>query len=205
MRELYRIEQFPELFADACLRNDEGHLKFLSFFGRDGSVMQFLAALELGDKEGGVRSFHLVGGDGERHLVDAAHVKSLSKFSGRLPRNLFGPLSQTWLYDGSFTEPDRVQRIGWVLHRADAGEDQDQVRQSLLERAWGMTARLSPLALLESWRQPIQSWCLETRSYDPLESPVYRPLGGIRAMRISITDHFLRFVSQGVREHKLAV
>ncbi|MDR2839037.1 MAG: hypothetical protein LBV49_10825 [Azonexus sp.] len=203
---LYRIEEFPELFADACLRNSEGQLKFLSFYGRDGVVMQFLAALELGVKEGGVTRFHLKGEDGEHHLVEAGSAGQLSKFSGRLPRqNVFGPLSQTWIYDAAFEQADRANRIGWVLHRTLAGQDQEQVQQLLLERAWAMTCQLSPVALLDDWRASLQDWCLEKDAYKRLDEPNYPPLGGIEAMRISITDHFLRYVSQGVRDGLLTV
>jgi hypothetical protein len=168
--------------------------------------MQFLAALELGDKEHGVRRFHLQGKDGSSHAVEADKASDMLKLSGRLPRkNVFGPLSQTWIYDRDFSAPDRANRIGWVLHRAAEDESPEQTRQALLGRAWDMTGRLSPVALLDVWRSPIQEWCLEKRAYEPLEDPLYPPLGGLRAMRVSITDHFLRFVSQGVREHELTV
>ena len=205
---LYRIAEFSELFADACLRNSEGELKFLSLYGRDGPVMQFLAALQVGSNEGGITRFNLLDENGERHLVGvgAGTVANLSKFSGRLPRqNLFWPLSQTWLYDHTLRDVDRANRIGWVIHRAVPGEDQEQIKQMLLAKAWLMTCRLSPVALLNEWQQPIQDWCVQTHSYDYLNDPLYPPLGGIQALRVSITDHFLRFVSEGVRTRCLLV
>lgn len=96
---LYRIEEFPELFADACLRNSEGEFKFLSLYGRDGAILQFMAAMDLGAKDGGVQHFHLIGGvGGERHRADVGAADRLIKHAGRLPRqNLFGPLSQVWI------------------------------------------------------------------------------------------------------------
>ena len=36
---LLRIEGFADLWADACLQNDEGDLAFLSFYGRDASAI----------------------------------------------------------------------------------------------------------------------------------------------------------------------
>jgi len=202
---LYRIAEFPELFADACLRNSEGDLKFLSFYGRDGSVKQFLAALELGAGKGGVSRFYLVGKDDKRHRVEAGSASNLSMYSGRLRQNLFGPLSQTWLYDGTFAQADRANRIGWLLHRAAPGEDQDQVHQILADKAWALTCQLAPVALLDTWRQPIQDWCRQTKSYEHLDDPLYPPLGGIHALRVSVTDHLLRFVSAGVKSGQLPV
>lgn len=48
---LYQIEEFSDIWADACLRDSEGRLMFLSVYGRDGVLMQMLAAFELGDRK----------------------------------------------------------------------------------------------------------------------------------------------------------
>ena len=61
---MYRIEEFPEVWADACLRDGEGRFMFLSIFGRDVSLMQLLAAIELGSDSSGVKRFHLLSPDG---------------------------------------------------------------------------------------------------------------------------------------------
>lgn len=202
---LYRIEEFPELFADACLRNSDGEFKFLSFYGRDGSVMQFLAALELGVKDGGSNRLHLVNDAGERHAADVGNAGRLDKFAGRLPKqNLFGPLSQVWLYDKSLLHVDRTNRIGWVLHRGSSEESDAQCGAALLSQAWRMTRQLSPVALLDDWRESLQAWCLEARAFERMDDPRYPPIGGIHGMRVSISDHFLRYVSEGVRSRFLA-
>ena len=75
---MFRMEEFPEVWADACLRDSEGRLMFLSVYGRDGSLMQLLAAFELGrQSERGVDCIYLVGQEGERHRVDIADAKRL--------------------------------------------------------------------------------------------------------------------------------
>ena len=197
---LYRVQEFPEVFADACLRDGAGVMKFLSVYGRDGSLMQFEAALQLGHKEGGVSRFHLVA-DGERNAVEVGSIEALDKFSGRLPRqNVFGPLSQIWLYDKAFTTLDRPNRIGWALHRASPGQDQQDRLGGLLDQAWGLTRQLSPVAMLDAWRPALQDWCLQARAYQRLDDTLYPPLGRIDAMRVSISDHFLRFVSAQVKQ-----
>ena len=146
---MYRIEEFSEIWADACLRNSDGRLMFLSYYGRDGSVMQFLASLELGHTERGLNRFHLVGADGQRP-GDAARCA-----------------------------PDEVN--------------------TLYDKAWQVMSDLSPVALLDHWREPCLDWCREKRVVELLDDPVYPALGQVMAMRVSLSDHFVQFVSDGVR------
>lgn len=194
-RNLYRIEGYADLWVDACLRNDEGELMFLSFYGRDTSAMQFISAAELGHKaETGITRFTLVNATGQRQLVDLGATERLAKFSGRLPRqNLFGPLSHLWLYDKRLRSLDKANRIGWVL-AADG---------DIEARVWGLVKELAPIALLDTWQQPLLEWCRDKGAVHELGQGIYPRIGHLRALRVSITDHFIRHVSAGVRERKL--
>jgi hypothetical protein len=198
---MYRIEEFSEIWADACLRSSEGRLMFLSYYGRDSSVMQFLAALELGRTERGLNRFHLVDEQGQRHPVDVDGTDRLGKHASRLPRqNLFGPLSHNWIYDKSLQTPDRANRIAWVMHRPEADARPATSELSVLDdKAWQVMVDLSPVALLDHWRQPCLDWCREKRAVELLDDPVYPALGQVIAMRVSLSDHFVKFVSDGVR------
>ena len=51
---LYQIEEVSDIWADGGLRDSEGRLMFLSVYGRDGVLMQMLAAFELGAAQRGV-------------------------------------------------------------------------------------------------------------------------------------------------------
>jgi hypothetical protein len=200
---LYRIEAFSDLWVDACLRNSEGELKFLSVFGRDGSLMQFIASMELGVKEGGITRFTLVNGQGERHQVDVGHTDRLGKHSGRLPKqNLFGPLSQMWIYDKALQTVDQANRIGWVVHReADeaASRCASPLSTSLGERTWSLMKRLSPIPLMDAWREALVAWCHDKQAVMELGDARYPAIGPVRAQRVSISDHFVRHVSDSVR------
>ena len=203
---MYQIEEFPEVWVDACIRDAEGRFLFLSMYGRDGSLMQFMAAMQLGTKEGGVQRFHLVGAGGERHQAEVGGADRLSKHSARLPKqNLFGPLSQMWIYDTSLQTPDRVNRIGWALHRqlSEAGADMQTAGDQLRKRAWQLIKSLSPVALQDHWREEILSWCTEKAATQTMGSDLYPVLGQVHAMRVSLTDHFLTFISDGVRTGRL--
>ncbi len=199
---MYRIEEFSELWVDACLRNSDGRLMFLSFFGRDGSVMQLMAALELGKTERGLNRFHLIGPDGQRHPVDVEGTERLGKHAARLPKqNLFGPMSHNWIYDKTLISPDRANRIAWVMHRPVAGGAKHSTDEmnALYDKAWNVMVDLSPVALLDHWREPCLDWCRDKRAVELLDDPVYPALGQVMAMRVSLTEHFVKFVSDGVR------
>lgn len=189
--KLHRVEGFSDLWCDACLRNDEGELMFISFYGRDGSAMQFIAAMELGRTEHGITSFTLLGPFGQRSLVQVGSPDRLGKLTGRLPRqNLFGPLSQLWVFDKRLQEIDKPNRIGWVVTLAEANVDC---------QVWELVKSLSPVALLDHWQQPLLSWCRDKGAVHELGDGSYQRIGTLRALRVSITDHFIRFVSQSVR------
>lgn len=209
---MYQIEEFPEVWADACIRDTEGRFLFLSMYGRDGSLMQFMAAMQLGAKEGGVQRFHLVGEDGARHQAEVGGADRLSKHAGRLPKqNLFGPLSQMWVFDKSLQAPDRVNRIGWALHRHAAADPHlpgvqpgvQLLEAQLREKAWQLIKSLSPVALLDEWQGEILSWCTQKAATQAMGSDLYPVLGQVHAMRVSLTDHFLTFITDGVRAGRL--
>ncbi len=206
-RTMYRVAEFPEVFADACLRDSTGTLRFISLYGRDGSLMQLHAAMQLGQKDGGVSRIHLVDeADGRRHLVEVGSVDRLVKFAGRLPRqNVFGPLSQVWIYDRALVQLDRPNRIGWALSRRHSQLEDGPGGNDLLDKAWDLTRRLSPVALLDAWRPALQAWCLETRAFERLNDPLYPQLGPVDALRVSITDHFVRFISEQVKQGHLVL
>lgn len=199
---MYQVEEFPEIWVDGCLRNSDGRLMFLSLYGRDGSIMQFLSALELGRTERGVDRFHLVGA-GQRHPTEVENTDRLAKHSMRLPRqNLFGQLSHMWLYDKALQKPDRANRIAWVMQqRPPAGVTQSEVTKAdpIEERLWRTVLDLCPVALLEHWREPLLAWCREKRAIEMLDDPVYPAIGRIEATRVSLSDYFVQFVSDGVR------
>ena len=200
---MYQIEEFPEVWVDACSRDAEGRFLFLSMYGRDGSLMQCMAAMQLGAKEGGVQRFHLLGEDGVRQQAEVGGADRLSKTAARLPRqNLFGPLSHMWVFDKSLQAPDRVNRIGWALHR-HAAEDLQPPEEPLRERAWQLIKNLSPVALLDPWKGEILAWCAEKAAIQSMDSDLYPVLGQVHAMRVSLTDHFLSFITDGVRAGRL--
>ena len=200
---MYRIEEFPEIWADACLRDSEGRFMFLSLYGRDGSLMQLMAAMDLGPAERGVQRFHLIDQSGNRQLVDVGSSDRLAKQAAKLPKqNLFGPLNHLWVFDKSLQTPDRANRIGWALHHESDSVD-GGASQELSDQVWLLINALSPVALQEHWRGQILRWCADKGATQLMDSSLYPALGPVQAMRVSLSDHFTTFISQEVREHRL--
>ena len=204
---VYRIEEFPEIWADACLRDSEGRFMFLSLYGRDGSLMQLMAAMDLGPAERGVQRFHLIDQSGNRQLVDVGSSDRLAKQAAKLPKqNLFGPLNHLWVFDKSLQTPDRANRIGWALHydgAGRAGRSGPPSDDSLLDRVWQLVNTLSPVALQVHLREQILNWCADHGATQLMHSNLYPVLGPVQAMRVSLTDHFPAFISQAVQERRL--
>ena len=91
-------------------------------------------------------------------------------------------------------------RIAWVMHRpGDAARCAPDEVNTLYDKAWQVMSDLSPVALLDHWREPCLDWCREKRAVELLDDPVYPALGQVMAMRVSLSDHFVQFVSDGVR------
>lgn len=193
---MYRIEEFPEVIADACLRDSEGRFLFLSVFGRDNALWQFVSAMELPRAQQGIETFHLVDEQGARSPADVGGTDRLAKHSGRLPKqNIFGPLSHMWIYHSALREPDLVNRQAWVLRYTGAAGDR-QADGSLLDHAWRMVQRVSPVPLPEAWREPLMAFATGSGMVRVIEDPTYPPLGPVGGVRIGLGQPFLDQVSQ---------
>lgn len=197
----FQVQEFPEIWADACLRDSEGRFLFLSLFGRDNAILQFMAAMELPRAEQGIDRFMLVDAAGREHTVDVGGTDRLAKHSGRLPRqNLFGPVSHLWLYDASLTSPDRVNRHGWVLRHSAEMAAPDASTAHLLDRAWEMMQSLSPVPLLGIWREALMQLAIDTGMVRLLDDPLFPALGPVQGARVSLGQQFLPKLSELVAD-----
>ena len=71
---LMQIDVIPGLYVDASLVDAYDKLLFLSLWGRDTAIQEFLAGISLANEEGGINSFFLstgikADGDPLRKLV----------------------------------------------------------------------------------------------------------------------------------------
>lgn len=202
--KLFKILEISDLYADACIRDTSGELVFLSLYGRDTAINQLLAAFQLGDREGGFSSIRLLDEEsGVQHRVSVRRAESLTKFSGRLPKGkLLGNLVQTWVYDPCLVTPDRVSKTGWVL--LDESLEGDGARQHLIDRVWAMYQHLSPVPLLDSWKEVVLR-ASEVQCLTMMDATDNPPLGRVSAVHVSLTDMFSEFVSRLVKQRAIGI
>jgi hypothetical protein len=201
---MYRIHEFPDVLADACLRDSEGRFLFISLYGRDGAILQMLSAMELSETKGGIDRFNIVDDKGRGHVIDIGDTGRLAKFTGRLPRqNIFGPLTHTWLYDQAILKPDLANRQAWVLTYDPCSDGEDARVAMLEERCWRAIQSLSPVPLLPAWRDAVMSWCFSSGAVRYLDDPLYPPVGPIRGARVGLGTAFLDQISHLVKSRQL--
>jgi hypothetical protein len=197
---LFHLEPLSDLYVDACLRDGAGNLLFLSCVSRDTSLQQLFSAFSLPQSQGGLENFHLRGDDGRRHLVNVGDDERLGKLTGRLPRdNLFGNLVHAWVFDKALQQPDYSNRVAWLVDRKTA-----LVGERLEQRIWDLYKLLSPVPLLEHWRDTLLR-ATKPAYVQALDDSTFPPLGDITAYRIHLGDLFLETVSAMVKGYKLTL
>ncbi|MGV4935313.1 hypothetical protein ACVCGZ_05790 [Serratia nematodiphila] len=199
---LLRIDECPDLMADGYIGDEGGNLIFLSIWGRDTAIQQFLARLTLGRDDDGLDQFHLITDAGGSVPVFVGNVDRLEKRSTRLfRRTLFGSMVNLWLFDQRCVKPDKANASALTLLPRDSGHR--------LDRLWTLVQETCPLPLLDHWRDIVLELLTEQSmlarlpmAYGPLEGhrlaldvPVLtRALGDlIRNGTLSATAHELAF------------
>jgi hypothetical protein len=169
---LYQIAEFPELYVDACVCDDQRNLVFFSAWGRDTALQEFFARLTLGRSEGGIDQFHLEV-DG-RSLPVFPNAGRLEKRTTRqFPGTLFGSLLHLWLFDPRCVTPDMTNHFAYaLLHDGDEP----------LQKLWPLVITTCPLPLLQHWRKPV----MQLLSDYGMLSPLGGSLGPVVVWRLAI-------------------
>lgn len=154
---LYRIDECPDLMADACICDESGMLVFASLWGRDTAIQEFLARLTLDSDEKALDRFHLVGGDVSSIPVVIGNVDRLKKHTTRtLQKTLFGSMIHLWLFDVRCTKPDKANANALAILSKGAS-----VRT---QRLWILVQETCPLPLLDHWRDTVLDLLQSTSS-----------------------------------------
>lgn len=203
---LYKVIELSDLFVDACLRNESGELMFLSVYGRDTAIQQFRATMQLKPNSGGISSFTLKACDSSseaRHTIQVGNPDRFAVYSGRFPKeNLFGNLTQLWIYDPVLIKPDKSTKVGWVM--LDQPWGSNEVKDKLLSSVWGLYKTLSPVPLLDEWQSAVMhhnneicvTWMTATN---------YPPLGNICAAKLMIDSEFTSIISSMVKTGQIGI
>lgn len=133
---------------------------------------------------------------GARHTVFVPEPERLQKFTGRFPdENLFGSLTHTWLYDPVLVQLDRPGGSAWLV-----SDERDVPRTQL----WALIRDLSPLPLLDHWRDPLLDG-LGDRLCMPLSRFKFPPLGKVGCVRVPLEERFQDIVSMAVKQGVLTL
>jgi len=145
---LHRIAECPDLMADACLCDEQRNLIFVSLWGRDTAMQEFLARLTLGQKEQGLDQFHLVTEQDLELPVFVANVDMLEKRTTRaFRRTLFGSMVHLWIFDRRCVKPDKANASALaILPKAVIDP---------VPRLWALVQETCPLPLLDHWRDTV--------------------------------------------------
>ena len=136
------------VFGDAVITDAHDALVFLSLWGRDTAIQELLARLSVSEREGGLEQLSLTGAGRVQAQIRMINIDRYGKLTGRMPKdNLFGAVTQLWLYDHLVTEPDQVNRRAIMLH-----QDSSQERES---RLWQLVRQTCHLPLLDHWSKTI--------------------------------------------------
>lgn len=210
---LYEIRQVSDIYCDAMVRSERGDLMLLSCYGRDTAIKELMARIQIQGQRDGIDEITLIGKDPSgRDLYATASLynpKELLHHTGRMPRGLFGQLIHSWIYNPVILGADKGAQQSWVIqycgHEGEpGGEATGQTR--LRGQVWEVVKHLSPIPLLEHWREPLLEhiWsdmvfeCGRTISLD--HSPLLsKPVGPIQACCIKLSDEFSNRVCRLVR------
>ncbi|MBX8588626.1 hypothetical protein K5D56_04465 [Pseudomonas cichorii] len=169
---LYQIDEFPDLYVDACVCDEQRNLVFFSAWGRDTALQEFFARLTLGRADGGIDQFHLLIND--QRLPVFPNPDLLEKRTTRqYPGTLFGSLLHLWLFDRRCAVPDQANHFAYALIHQD---------QEPLQRLWPLVTRTCPLPLLQHWRKPVMQVLVD---YGML-APLVGALGTVKVWRLAI-------------------
>ncbi|WP_349571131.1 hypothetical protein [Azotobacter salinestris] len=186
---LHPIDECPDLYVDACVCDEQRNLVFLSVWGRDTALQEFLARLQLGSAENGLDQFHVTL-NGHRLPVfpdiDRLEKRTTRQFRG----TLFGSLLHLWLFDRRCARPDRANHVAYALIEAGTGSTQ---------RLWSLAMETCPLPLLPHWREPVMAVLAQHEMLQALPGA----LGPVTAWRLSLRIELLEsllgdLIRQGV-------
>lgn len=172
LTQLFPIKECPDLYVDACACDEQRNLIFLSAWGRDTALQEFLARLTLGSTEDGLDQFHILV-DG-RSIPVFPNVDLLEKRTTRQFRGtLFGSLVHLWLFDRRCVQPDRANHFAYAL--LEQG-------QSAHQRLWPLITETCPLPLLPHWREPV----LQVLTQHNMLQALRGAHGAVTAWRLSL-------------------
>ena len=185
----FTVPEASSLFMDAYALEGDRWV-FGSFWGNETVLQEFFARLTLPNHEIGLRSFTVESASGEFHKrIQVGDAGRLSKLTARTPATtIVGSLCNVWIFDPALQKPDRSSGECYVLSQADDLADDIHLR------LWDAIKDLSPLPLLDHWKNCLLPVIDDREWIIPLTGI------GVQGYRVSLpAEPFEVIVSEGIR------
>lgn len=169
---LMTMQEVHGIFSDGVVVDNNQRPVFLSIWGRDTAVQELLARLSVVERDGGLESATLTGSESQACEARTIHihfgnVDRFDKLTGRMPKtNLFGSVSQVWLYDHMTVEPDRANRKAILLSRLLNPDKESGSEETA--RLWQLICQTCHLPLLNHWRDTVMEAFSQNGFIQPL-------------------------------------
>lgn len=198
---MYRIEDVTDTYVDALVRDETGLLMFMSCYGRDTALREFMGRVQLGGKSSdGLPTLALLAvGKSGREIVHMGDPRRLEKRTGKLPVNLYGRnVGHMFIFDPMVMRPDPASKQAWVMSHRPLSV------QTLDELIWMVIQTLSPVPLLTHWQHAVLAVVKDAGMVVDMSETsniaMSRPLGNMHAIRVRLEDSFASMVSQLIRQ-----
>lgn len=169
---LFQIEECPDLYVDACVCDEQRNLVFMSAWGRDTALQEFLARLTLGREQNGIEQFHILV-DGRSISVFPNHDLLEKRTTRQFRGTLFGSMVHLWLFDRRASTPDQANHFAFALLERNEAPHQ---------RLWPLVIETCPLPLLHHWREPV----MEVLTQHQMLAALPGAIGNVCAWRLAL-------------------
>ena len=192
-RTMIHIKQQASVFCDGFVANDTG-LLFASFWGRNTSLQQFLARMELPIHEDGINELTFEVSKETSQTFFLQNVKNMQKLSGRVPGTIYDKdLSHVFIYDKSTVKIDCAAYRATILYFDTTQIDNQSI--------WKLLKELSPIPLLDTWMTHIIKVCHQDGYLVKVDG-----FGGVSALIVNLHEtEFEWSISKMIKDQTLLV
>jgi len=197
MTKLYSLREVSGVYADAFVGDSGNNLLFLSVWGFDTSIQEFLARLSLSRHENGIESVTLESTDesevnNDRHWFNIHRIGNFQKLTTRSTSkdSLFHHKVHLWLYDKFATMVDHAN------HRCLLFKTQTEDDQIFSNRLWEAVKIVCPVPLLDEWEHIMEKFRQECwiKHHEGIQVDAYK----LDFSGFDVEDNISKWIREGL-------
>lgn len=193
--ELYKLDAFGNIYADAFIGTESNELLFVSLIGSQTEMRRLQSVITLGETTDTAGLTNLRGTNGEQSFIlRIPNANQLGQHAGVISKTLFGDLVHLWVYNKTLLHNlDYSNGIGYFIVPIEQG-------LALETQIWHMIKALAEIPLLDEWQDCILKY--GNRFYCYLnEQGRNLPCVGIK---VDLSNGFTSFVEGLLKSGELA-